>query len=117
MIEVKFSVATYIETLTAGRELEKKECGSMMWEQQYYEFCKSAAVFMCQPGLNPLANTCLKFREFEGLRPMPPTPSASGVCIGAGCKAAGCKAAGLQAAGLRAAGVKAARGALQAAGL
>ena len=39
---------------------------------------------------------------------MPPTPSASGVCMGAGCKAAGCcKAAGLQAAGLRAAGVKA----------
>ena len=48
---------------------------------------------------------------------MPPTPSASGVCMGAGCKAAGCKAAGLQAAGLRAAGVKAARVALQAAGL
>ena len=48
---------------------------------------------------------------------MPPTPSASGVCMGAGCKAAGCKAAGLQAAGLQAAGLKAARVALQAAGL
>ena len=48
---------------------------------------------------------------------MPPTLSASGVCVGAGCKAAGCKAAGLQAAGLRAAGVKAARVGLQAAGL
>ena len=47
---------------------------------------------------------------------MPPTPSASGVCMGTGCKTAGCKAAGLQAAGLRAAGVKAARVALQAAG-
>ena len=57
------------------------------------------------------------FGKFEGLRPMPPTPFASGVCIGAGCKAAGCKAAGLQAAGLRAAGVKAARVAPQAAGL
>ena len=56
-------------------------------------------------------------RQFKGLRPMPPTPSAPGVCISAGCKAAGCKAAGLQAAGLRAAGVKAARVALQAAGL
>ena len=54
---------------------------------------------------------------FKGLRPMPPTPSASAGCKGAGCKAAGCKAAGLQAAGLRAAGVKAARVALQAAGL
>ena len=53
----------------------------------------------------------------KGLRPMPPTPSASGVCMGADSKAAGCKAAGLQAAGLRAAGVKAARVALQAAGL
>ena len=53
----------------------------------------------------------------KGLRPMPPTPSASGVCMGAGCKGAGCKAAGLQAAGLRAAGVKAARVTLQAAGL
>ena len=59
----------------------------------------------------------MSFGEFKGLRPMPPTPSASGVCMGAGCKAAGCKAAGLQAAGLRAAGVKAARVALQAAGL
>ena len=55
--------------------------------------------------------------EFEGLRPMPPTPSASAGCKGAGCKAAGCKAAGLQAAGLQAAGLKAARVALQAAGL
>ena len=54
---------------------------------------------------------------FKGLRPMPPTPSASGVCMGAGCKAAGCKAAGLQAAELQAAGLKAARVALQAAGL
>ncbi len=51
--------------------------------------------------------------EFKGIRPMPPTPSASGVCMGAGCKAAGCKAAGLQAAGLRAAGVNAARLGLQ----
>ena len=54
-------------------------------------------------------------RQFKGLRPMPPTPSAPGVCMGAGCKAAGCKAAGLQTAGLRAAGVKAARVARRAA--
>jgi hypothetical protein len=60
---------------------------------------------------------CCGLDRFRGLRPMPLTPSASGVCMGAGCKAASCKAAGLQAAGLRAAGVKAARVALQAARL
>ena len=47
--------------------------------------------------------------KFKGLRPMPPTPSASAGCKDAECKAAGCKAAGLQAAGLQAAGLKAAR--------
>ena len=54
--------------------------------------------------------------EFKGLRPMPPSPSASAGCKGAGCKVAGCKAAVLQVARLQAAGLKAARVALQAAG-
>ena len=46
------------------------------------------------------------FGKFEGLRPMPPTPFASGVCIGAGCKAAGCRVAGCRAASCRGEGCK-----------
>ena len=49
--KVKFAVTGYMESLIAEKSNDKIKEGIMMWEQQYTEFAKTAAVCRGRPSL------------------------------------------------------------------